>query len=147
MRHVGERLLTAAALTTALTLASCSSVPLAQRQAVRLQRYEAYAGKPIREFMWNTGYKSWSALSRDKLLVWTDLDRPYLVTVYHPCTDLMFARHIGITSTVDTVQAHFDFVTADGWRCMISTIRPIDYKRMQRATHRPAAAPAHTTQR
>lgn len=136
-----ERLLSAALLAAALTLASCSGIPLAQRQSVRLHRYEAYAGKPVREFRWNTGYKRWSPLSPQQLLVWTDLDQPYLVTVFHPCTDLMLARHIGITSTVNTVQARFDFVTADGWRCMISRIQPIDYRRLQRDAHRaPGAA-------
>jgi len=144
MRPSIERLLGAALLAATLTLASCSGIPLAQRQTARLHRYEAYAGAPVREFTWNTGYKSWSPLAPDKLLVWTDLDQPYLVTVYHPCTDLMFARHIGITSTVNTVQARFDFVTADGWRCMISTIQPIDYRRLQRDAHRPAAAAGKT---
>jgi hypothetical protein len=51
--------------------------------------------------------------------------------VFHPCTNLMFARRIGLTSSADTVYAHFDTVRADGWRCIIDTIRPVDYRRMQ----------------
>jgi hypothetical protein len=50
----------------------------------------------------------------------------------------MFARRIGLTSTADTVYAHFDAVRAEGWRCTIDTIQPVDYLRMQhdlRAQH------------
>lgn len=147
MRHSIRRLLTAALPAAALVLASCSGLPLAEQQAARLQRYEAYAGKPVRELRWYTGYKRWSPLSADKLLVWTNLNTPYLVTVYHPCTNLLFAHGIGITSTVDIVQARFDFVTADGWRCMISTIQPIDYQRMQQDERKAHAARAGSPQR
>ena len=40
--------------------------------------------------------------------------------------------------TADTVYAHFDSVRVEGWRCMINTIQPVDYLRMQhdmRAQH------------
>ena len=43
----------------------------------------------------------------------------------------MFANRIGLTSTADTVYAHFDFVRAEGWKCMIDTIQPVDYLRMR----------------
>ena len=122
----GAGLLVAAAL-----LASCSGIPLRQREAAERSRFEAYAGKPVDHFTWLTRYQGWEPISPDQLVVWTDINQAYLITVFHPCTNLMFARRIGLTSTADSVYAHFDFVHSEGWRCMISTIQPVDYLRMQ----------------
>ena len=115
----------------AVLLASCSGIPLKQRDAAERARFEAYAGKPVDHFTWLTRYEGWEPISPDQLVVWTDINRAYLITVFHPCTDLMFARRIGLTSTADTVYAHFDSVRAEGWRCTIRTIQPVDYLRMQ----------------
>ena len=123
-------------------LASCSGIPLKQREAAERNRFEAYAGKPVDHFTWLTRYDGWEPISPDQLVVWTDINQAYLITVFHPCTNLMFANRIGLTSTADTVYAHFDFVRAEGWKCMINTIQPVDYLRMQHdlreaeATHR-----------
>ena len=122
----GAWLLVAAAL-----LASCSGIPLKQRDAAERARFEAYAGKPVDHFTWLTRYEGWEPISRNQLVVWTDINQAYLITVFSPCTDLMFARRIGLTSTADTVYAHFDTVRVDGWRCIIDTIRPVDYRKMQ----------------
>ncbi|MGH8300678.1 MAG: DUF6491 family protein [Steroidobacteraceae bacterium] len=122
----GAWLLVAAAL-----LAACSGIPLRQREAAERNRFEAYAGKPVDHFTWLTHYQGWDPISPDQLVVWTDINRAYLITVAHPCTDLMFARRIGLTSTADTVYAHFDFVHAERWKCMIQTIQPVDYLRMR----------------
>jgi len=129
----GAWLLVAAAL-----LVSCSGIPLKQREAAERNRFEAYAGKPVDHFTWFVHYDGWEAISPDQLVVWTDINRAYLITVFHPCTDLMFAHRIALTSTADTVYAHFDSVRVRGWRCMINTIQPVDYLRMQhdlRAQH------------
>lgn len=122
----GAWLLVAAALLTA-----CSGIPLRQRDAAERNRFEAYAGKPVDHFTWLTSYDGWEPISRNQLVVWTDINRPYLITVFQPCTDLMFARRIGLTPTADTVYAHFDSVRVEGWRCIIDTIQPIDYVRME----------------
>ena len=122
----GAWLLVAAAL-----LAACTGIPLKQREAAERARFEAYAGKPVDHFTWLTRYEGWEPISHNQLVVWTDINQAYLITVFSPCTDLMFARRIGLTSTADTVYAHFDSIRADGWRCMIDTIRPVDYRRME----------------
>ena len=118
-------------LVAAALLASCSGIPLKQRDAAERARFEAYAGKPVDHFTWFTHYDGWEPISPNQLVVWTNINQAYLVTVFSPCTNLMFARRIGLTSTADTVYAHFDSVRADGWRCMIDNIRPVDYRRMQ----------------
>ena len=128
----------ACALIALALLASCSSIPLSQRDAAERARFEAYAGKPVDHFTWLTHYEGWEPISPNQLVVWTDINQAYLITVFHPCTDLMFARGIGLTSTADTVYAHFDHVRAEGWTCIIDTIQPVDYLRMEhdmRAQH------------
>ena len=129
----------------AALLASCSGIPLKQREAAERSRFEAYAGKPVDHFTWLTHYDGWEPISPDQLVVWTDINDAYLITVFRPCTDLMFARRIGLTSSGDTVYAHFDAVKAQGWRCMIKTIQPVDYLRMQRdlREHRAAEKGQH----
>lgn len=118
-------------LVAAALLASCSGIPLKQRDAAERARFEAYAGKPVDHFTWLTHYDGWEPISHYQLVVWTDINQAYLITVAPPCADLMFARRIGLTSTADTVYAHFDAVRTEGWRCMIDTIQPVDYRRMQ----------------
>jgi hypothetical protein len=130
----GAGLLLAAALLT-----SCSGIPLKQRDAAERSRFEAYAGKPVDHLTWFTNYNSWTPISPDQLVLWTDINDAYLITVFHPCTDLMFARRIGLSPSGGTIYAHFDAVRADGWRCLIDTIQPIDYRKMQhdlRQAHR-----------
>jgi Family of unknown function (DUF6491) len=118
-------------LAAAALLASCSGIPLKQRDAAERARFEAYAGKPVDHFTWFTSYDGWEPISRDQLVVWTDINRAYLISVLRPCTDLMFAQRIGLSSTADTVYAHFDSVHVEGWSCIIKTIRPVDYLKMQ----------------
>jgi Family of unknown function (DUF6491) len=118
-------------LVAAALLTACSGIPLRQREAAERNRFEAYAGKPVDHFTWLTHYQGWEPISPDQLVVWTDINQAYLITVFRPCTDLMFARRIGLSSTADTVYAHFDSVHAEGWRCIINTIQPVDYLRME----------------
>lgn len=122
----GVWLLVAAAL-----LAACSGIPLKQREAAERARFESYAGKPVDHFTWLTHYEGWEPISPDQLVVWTDINQAYLITVFHPCTDLMFARRIALTPFANTIYAHFDSVRVEGWRCIINTIQPVDYLRME----------------
>lgn len=118
-------------LVTAALLASCSGIPLKQRDVAERARFEAYAGKPVDHFTWLTHYEGWEPISPDQLVIWTDINQAYLITVFHPCTDLMFARRIALRPTADTIYAHFDAIHAEGWSCIINTIQPVDYLRME----------------
>jgi Family of unknown function (DUF6491) len=112
-------------------LASCSSIPLEQREAARRSQFEAYAGKPVPEFTWITRGRGWMPISHYQVVLWAGINQPYLITVASPCTDLMFARGIGVSTTANTVYARFDSIKAAGWNCVIHTIQPVDYRRMQ----------------
>jgi hypothetical protein len=119
-------LIVAAALLTA-----CSGIPLKQREAAERARFEAYAGKPVDHLTWLTEYNGWEPISHYQLVLWTDINQAYLITVFQPCTDLMFARRIALHPTADTIYAHFDSVHVDRWNCVIKTIQPVDYRRME----------------
>lgn len=119
-------LLVAAALLTA-----CSSIPLTQRDAAERARFETYAGKPVDHLTWMAQYQGWEPISPDQLVLWTDINEAYLITVFRPCTNLMFARGIVLHPTANTLYAHFDSVRADHWSCLIKTIQPVDYRRME----------------
>ena len=119
-------------LAPAALLAACSSIPLEQRDAAQRARFEAYAGPPVPHFTWLTRHQGWMPISHYQLVLWASLNQPYLITVSPPCTNLMFARGIGVNARANTVYAHFDSIRAEGWNCRISTIQPVDYRRMQR---------------
>jgi hypothetical protein len=127
------------ALAAAL-LASCASSPIAQQSAAERARYMAHAGPPVKRFTWVSSYQRASAISRDQVLVWTDINRAYLVTALRPCANLWFAHHIGFTRTGDSVYAGLNLVKADGWTCGIKTIQPIDYRAVQQDLGRQQAS-------
>lgn len=127
-------------LGAAALLASCSGIPLKERDAAQRARFEAYAGKPVDHLTWLTDYDGWEPISRDQLVLWTDINQAYLITVFRPCTDLMFAQRIALHPTASTLYAHFDSVHVEGWNCIIKTIQPVDYKRMQRDLRQQRAA-------
>jgi hypothetical protein len=118
-------------LVAAALLTACSGIPLRQREAAERARFEAYAGKPVDHLTWLTDYNGWEPISHYQLVLWTDINQAYLITVSPPCTDLMFVRHIGLHPTASTIYAHFDSIHADHWSCIIQTIQPVDYRRME----------------
>lgn len=115
----------------AALLASCASTPPARQDAAERASYMAHAGKPVDRFTWISSYQRSAPISSDQILVWTNLNQAYLVTVLHPCADLWFAHHIGFTQTGDSVYAHLNLVKADGWTCGIRTIQPVDYRAVE----------------
>ena len=119
------------------SLIACSGIPLKQRQDEQRARYESYAGPPIQQFTWLAHYESWEPIGTNELVVRTTLNQAYLIRVAPPCENLEFTNRIEITSTSNTVYAHFDFVKVGlgngHWRCPIQEIRPVDYKKMREA--------------
>jgi len=110
----------AAVVGTAL-LAGCATGPKLD--------YTDYAGEPVKSFYMNT-FDGWTVVSKDQLVVWTGLNKAYLLTITGYCPDLQFANAIAVTSTANTVDK-FEKVIVGKDRCFINEIRPLDTKLMK----------------
>lgn len=124
-----------------LLLAACSTIPQRAKEEATQQQYLQYAGAPIDHFTYLGRYDNWTALNDTRLVVWTNANDAYLLTVREPCINLSFTNHVGLSSTAGTVSNHLDSVIVDRDQCQITEIRPVDYRRM-RADARKEHAPA-----
>ena len=116
-----------ATVLAATLLAGCAAT-LAKLNAPKLD-YTEYAGEPVKSFYLGN-YDGWSAVSKDQLVVWSGVNKAYLLTVTGYCPDLQFANTIAVTSTGNTVDK-FEKVIVGRDRCFIKEIRPIDTKQMK----------------
>jgi uncharacterized protein DUF6491 len=122
-----------AILLAALVASGCattgdSGIQLSKSERL-LSKYEPYVGEPVKSF---TAFRpdSWQPISRTQLVVWTNMNNAYLLTVAGPCHDLPFARTVGVTSTTSEITT-FDSVIVRGNRCPIRQIQPIDVRQMR----------------
>lgn len=112
-------------------LAGCATNNRAERQATRLALYEAHAGEPVRSirtFRWDR----YEVLGDSAIALWASPRRGWLVSLRKPCIGIDSTRLIAIEQTSPSLYARFDrivFRTFSGVdeRCMIETIRPVDY--------------------
>jgi len=102
-------------------LAGCATAPKLD--------YTDYAGEPVKSFYMNN-FDGWSTVSKDQIVVWTGLNKAYLITINGYCPDLQFANAIAVTSTGNTVDK-FEKVIVGRDRCFIKEIRPLDTKQMK----------------
>ena len=110
-----------AALLGTTLLAGCATSPKLD--------FTDYAGEPVKSFYMNN-FDGWSAVSKDQLVVWTGLNKAYLLSITGYCPDLQFANAIAVTSTANTVDK-FEKVIVGKDRCFIQEIRPLDTKQMK----------------
>ena len=75
-------------------------------------------------------FDGWTAVSKDQLVVWSGINKAYLLTITGYCPDLQFANAIAVTSTGNTVDK-FEKVIVGRDRCFIKEIRPLDMKQMK----------------
>ena len=116
-----------ATIVAAALLAGCAST-LKLFNAPKLD-YREYAQEPVKSFYMNN-FDGWSPVSKDQLVVWSGINKAYLLTVTGYCPDLQYANAVGVTSTANTVDK-FEKVIVGHDRCFISEIRPIDTQRMK----------------
>jgi len=119
-------------LVAAVLAAGCSGIPRRERDQAQLERYLRYARDPVDHITYLGHYDNWQSVSRYQIVLWTNINDAYLITVLPPCEDLQFAQRIGITQTANTISSRFDAVLVRHWRCQISEIRPIDYLQLKR---------------
>jgi len=119
------------ALILVLPFAGCSSQ--ASRDAER-ERYRDFAEEPVDSFSFLGRFHSWHLLGKNELVVWTAMNKAYLLTVDGFCPELSSATTIGLTSTGGRVSRGFDSVTLpQDQRCTITQIQPIDVKSLKQA--------------
>lgn len=94
-----------------------------------LARYEPYLEEPVDSFTMFT-HDSWVPIDRNQLVLYTNINSAYLLTVTGPCNELPFAQTVGVTTTGNTV-SKFESVLVRGNRCPITEIQPIDVHRMK----------------
>ena len=116
-----------ATVLAAASLAGCAST-LAKLNGPKLD-YTEYAGEPVKSFYMND-FDGWTAVSKDQIVVWSGINKAYLIKVTGYCPDLQFANAIAVTSTANTVDK-FEKVIVGRDRCFINEIRPIDTKQMK----------------
>ena len=65
---------------------------------------------------------TWEVLDYQHVVVSLEPGQRYLLTLTHMCPKLAVAAKLGISASGDTVYAGFDYITADGERCLIKDI-------------------------
>lgn len=113
-------------------LGACASTALKEREAARLAEFERYAGAPVEEIR-AFQLRDFTSLGDTRLVVWTGVNRAYLLRLRAPCTGLEFQERIAITSTHSVVSRRFDTVRFEREQCRIDEIRPVDYKALKQA--------------
>jgi Family of unknown function (DUF6491) len=122
------------ALVTALGLtAGCVAVPPSKEDLATEANFLKYAGPPIESFTYLGRYDGFRTVGDKVVVIFTTINDAYLIRVLDPCIQLRFADRVGLTSSSNTVNRHFDFVLADQVRCRIDTIQHIDYLAMKKA--------------
>ena len=91
--------------------------------------YTDYAGEPVKSFYMNN-FDGWTVISKDQVVIWSGMNRAYLLTLTGYCPDLQYANAIAVTSTGNTVD-RFEKVIVGKDRCFINEIRPLDTKQMK----------------
>lgn len=113
----------------ALALVACASTEdksaAIEREAAVLARYEAAAGEPVASFRFFR-IEGYTSLGDDRLALWTEGRKAYLLTVDEPCPELRWSLGISVTSSMSRVYADFDRVQTRDGSCRIRSIRPID---------------------
>ncbi|MBL8298168.1 MAG: hypothetical protein JNN30_07475 [Rhodanobacteraceae bacterium] len=123
------------AVATAAVLAVATAAPvqaMTDSERERLAEYERFAGEPVKDMpFWRL--QSYESLGNEALVVWTGVNKAWLIKVLPPCTDLPWAKAVGLSSSNHRVSAKFDHVVAGGDHCQIATIQPVDEKSLRAA--------------
>ncbi|XOV84830.1 MAG: DUF6491 family protein [bacterium] len=81
-----------------------------------------YEGERVDSFTSVSSDSTWEVLDYQHVVVTLNEKQRYLLTLTHMCPKLAVTAKLGISSSGDTVYAGFDYITADGERCLIKDI-------------------------
>lgn len=65
---------------------------------------------------------SWKVIDQSRVIIAHNEAGGYLLTLRHVCHELPFTRHLGVSSSNDTIYAGFDYITAGSQQCPIQGI-------------------------
>lgn len=103
-----------------------------ETMAKNFAEFERFAGEPVGEIR-NFRLYRWRPLGVTALAVWADPGRVFLLTVDAPCDDLEYAKVLQVSSTTRIVAVRTDRILVGNDDCRIASIRPVDYRALQRA--------------
>lgn len=122
------------AITTLLPILLLAFTPVTQASSEkRLQQFERFAKAPIDQF---TYFKliSFETLDDNTVAIWTGVNRVYLIKVREPCPNFNFADTLSLdNSQANVFSQRFDTIHFGHDRCMVASIRPVDYRAMRAA--------------
>lgn len=98
----------------------------------KLARYQPYMGEPVSQFNMYSSFDGWGEVDNEHVLIHTNVNESYLLTLAPVCINLPFATRIGVVSRFpNTVSSGFDSIRVGRDTCRILEIRPVNYKKMQ----------------
>ena len=126
-----QRLFSIAVLLLPPCLAALPATAQASR-AERLAQFLQYAGAPVAQIHYFR-LDGFETLSDDTIAVWTGVNRVYLIKL-RSCPELNYANAISLSgSPTHQFTQSFGTVNVGQSRCMVESIRPVDYKAMRNA--------------
>ena len=126
--------MTVVSLLAVTMLTACASGRMAeQRQKENFARYQPYIGETVSQYTRYTHNEGWTPVDNEHVIVTSNVNEAYLLSVAPPCMNLPFAGvAIGVTERFpNVVSSGFDSVRVRGESCRILKIQKVDYKRMQ----------------
>jgi hypothetical protein len=126
------KLMTVSSLLALTLLTACATSSQRELQKEVLSNYSAYTSEPVSQFSMHTRFDGWTPIDNEHVLVHTNVNETYLLTVAPTCFDLPFTNTLGVTSKFpNTVQSGFDSIRVGRDLCRIIEIRPVNYKQMK----------------
>jgi hypothetical protein len=106
-----------------LTAGQVLALPPADPDSTTLLR----SAEPVNSIPGASEVQAFEALDDAHVLLSTEGDRRYVLTLGRQCVGLRWARHVGVTATDNTIWAGFDALTADGEACAIREIHLLQH--------------------
>jgi hypothetical protein len=117
-------------------LTACASARMAeQKHKEAFARYQPYIGETVSQYTRYTHNEGWTPVDNEHVIVTSNVNEAYMLTVAPPCINLPFAGvAIGVTERFpNVVSSGFDSIRVRGESCRILKIQKVDYKGMQMA--------------
>ena len=104
-------------------LTACASARMAeQKQKENFAKYQPYIGETVSQYTRYTHNDGWSPVDNEHVVVTTNVNDAYLLTVAPPCINLPFANvAIGVTERFpNVVSSGFDSIRVRGESCVLT---------------------------